>query len=520
MSREEVLSRLNELTSYNSFGRILGILELRENTNLFPNNTMSNEYRLINQEISFLAGLWMHNIDLNKKNWEITHDDKIVEEIYILMNKFHKTYKININTPYNEQLKEIAFYEGDEGYDWQFIQFVQPKYIDFFKWLNEKQNYDIDFVSRTYYHVKNFISEQINRIERQKQKTKEYIPAINAYTISEKNFKKNFSDKEQYIINCLAFKLGVDDGLKIEDIGDDNSFNYKPIILLPNGGYLIINFLNLSIAMNELPFHWIMRSESFKKEYIGDLRGKTAERIVYSILKQKYEGCDIHLGQLIKKTKSANILTDIDILLVYKESAVVFQIKSKRLTYMSKQGDYDAINKDFTEAIADAYGQGVICINCLENYTGYYSLKKIQAMSNVSSIYNICITLDQYPTISSISYIKSAEIEQNQIPLVAMSIYDLDAISLLFSLNDFFDYVRFRTQCSLNKIYGISEMYFIGAYLGYRLFSKTFAPQIQLEHKYAKLADYIVTKCHNDNIKIQSIQDIYKIICDNRTLDI
>lgn len=514
MNRENVLSRLNELTSYNSFGRILGILELRENTNLFSKNSISNGYWLINQEISFLAGLWMHNIDLNKKSWDISHDDQIVGEIYSLMNEFHNTYKFNINTPYNEQLKEIAFYEGDEGYDWQFIQFVQPKYVDFSKWLDETQNFDIDFVSITYYHIKNFISEQFNRRKKQKQKNMEYISAINAYTISEKKLKKNFSKAEQYILNSLTFKLGVDDGLKIKDIGDSNSFNYKPIILLPNGGYLILNFLNLSIAMNELPFHWIMRSESFKTNYIGDLRGKTAESIVSSILKQKYEGCDIHQGILIKKTKSANILTDIDILLIYKKSAVVFQIKSKRLTQMSKQGDYDSINKDFTEAIADAYGQGIICINCLKDYTSYYSLKKNQGLSNVTSIYNICITLDQYPTISSISYIKSAEIEQNQIPLIAMSIYDLEIISFLFSLNDFFDYVRFRTECTSNKVYGISEMYFIGAYISNRLYGDTFAPQIQLEHKYAKLADYIVIRCHKENIKIQSIQDIYRILYD------
>lgn len=516
MNRTEILDRLNEITSPLSFGRVLGIIECRENTNLFSDeirNSLPNQYRLINQEISFLAGLWMYNIDITKNGWDIQSDDQIVWEVYSLMDALHHTYKFNIETPYNEQLMEISFYEGDAGYDWQFIKFVQPKYTELSEWLQENFNYDIELINRTYYHIKNFINEQFNRRRKQKQAKKEYISFFNIYTISEKKLIKEFTIKEQKIIEALTFKLGSDKAFKIEDIGDDNTFHYKPIIHLPNRGYFIINYLNLAVAMNELPFHWIMRAGHFNTNYIGNLRGKAAENIIFSILKNKYgDNCDVRQEILIKKTKSANVLTDIDILHIYKENAIVFQIKSKRLTQMSKQGNYDSINKDFTEAIADAYEQGCKCINSLAQYSEFYTLKKIQGLAHVTNLHNICITLDQYPTISSITYLKSAEIEQDNIPLIAMSTYDLATIVYLFSQKELFDYINFRADCAKNKIYGISEIYFIGAYLSKVIYRHTFLPSTRLERHYAQLVDYVIKIVRKKHIQIQSLNDIENIL--------
>ena len=79
------------------------------------------------------------------------------------------------------------------------------------------------------------------------------------------------------------------------------------------------------------------------------------------------------------------------------------EIKSKRLTELSKKGDWDSINNDFNDAIANAYRQGILSINSLKDYKNFYSLKnKGFNIDENTKFFNICITLDQYPTISSI----------------------------------------------------------------------------------------------------------------------
>jgi len=157
MTKSEIIAKLNDISSYYSFGRVLGSLQFVEyiydsgcNQSYFD----SDDDWLLNQEMAFLTGLWMHNVDLAKK-WDIEQDDEKACEIYSLMSALHNVYKFDSSTPYNKQLIEIAFYEGDEGYDWQFIRFVQPKYADFSDFLNEQLNFDIEQVASTYYHIKN-----------------------------------------------------------------------------------------------------------------------------------------------------------------------------------------------------------------------------------------------------------------------------------------------------------------------------------------------------------------------------
>ncbi|MGE4307770.1 hypothetical protein [Bacteroides sp.] len=514
MTKSEIIAKLNDISSYYSFGRVLGSLQFVEyiydsgcNQSYFD----SDDDWLLNQEMAFLTGLWMYNVDLAKK-WDIEQDDEKACEIYSLMSALHNVYKFDSSTPYNKQLIEIAFYEGDEGYDWQFIRFVQPKYADFSDFLNEQLNFDIEQVASTYYHIKKYISEQINRRRKQKYKTKEHVSFINLYTISEKHINDNFTLVERNIIDSLTFKLGADKGFEMQDIGDENIFHSKPIILLPNKGYFIINFLNLAIALNELPFQWLMQSESLCDLKIGNSRGKAAEKITLSILTKKYKDAIFNMNIPIRKTKSSDDETDIDILHIYKENAIVFQVKSKRLTLLSKQGNIESIDNDAYQAILKAYQQGCTCIEALRKYTEFYSLRKIEGMANVNNLYIICITLDQYPTISSISYLKMNEFMQKDIPLIAMSIYDLETAISLLSQDDFFDYIGFRADCAIRKIYGVSEMSYIGAYLYKRMYDMTYQFPAALGRNYAQYADMIVKAVHEEKAEINSFSNI-KDIC-------
>lgn len=518
-SKEKTFKQLKEITSYYSFGRILGYLRFEMFGNpqqSIKKSLLSDSERLINSEIALLAGMWICNVNLSKY-WSIEDDTHYLHETKMLIGNLHSYYKPTINTPFNEQLKEIAFYEGDPGYAWQFTYFAQKKYDNetFKKYLLEEHNFDVTILLKTYNKIINFMEQQLKERRSRKQKRIEYISPFNAFIISPKALHRNFNQLEQGIIKSLSIKLGDKQEQTINDIADRNIFSQYPIIELPNErGHFIIEPLSLSIAINETPYYWILDSNKFNSKVIGKIRGDNAENIVYDIIRKKFSTDYISLNTPIRKTKSSNIITDIDLLIEYKDIYIVFQVKSKRLTELSKRGDWDSIEKDFNEAAVNAYNQGCKCIYCLKESSQYYSLKKrgINATGE-STFFNICVTLDQYPTISSMTLYKSYNTETNNIPFMAMSIYDLELILSLLSTIEIIDYFRFRKECAKNKIYGISEVYYLGAYIIERIYGELLINEdYKISRDCAIFIDYIVDSCRYYYIKVESLKDIDELL--------
>ena len=63
-------------------------------------------------------------------------------------------------------------------------------------------------------------------------------------------------------------------------------------------------------------------------------------------------------------------------MLCNNEMGIVFQVKSKRLTELSKRGCVTSIKEDYQKAVTEAFNQGLKCIECLNHASEYYSLRK------------------------------------------------------------------------------------------------------------------------------------------------
>ncbi len=108
---------------------------------------------------------------------------------------------------------------------------------------------------------------------------------------------------------------------------------------------------------------------------------------------------------------------------------------------------------------------------------------------------------------------------QEDIPLIAMSIYDLETAISLLSQNCFFDYIDFRADCAIRRIYGVSEMCYIGAYFYRRMYNMTYQLPPRLDKIYAQFADRIANAVHEENVEINSLSDI-KDICQRHKINI
>ena len=118
------------------------------------------------------------------------------------------------------------------------------------------------------------------------------------------------------------------------------------------------------MAAYESPYYWMMNDSEYKYE-AGSHRGQASEDIVYNILKPVF-GDDLYRDIVIKGARKKD-QTDIDILAVVGSVAICFQIKSKKLTEASKQGDLESITSDFGKAVITAYNQGKTCGQYIHN---------------------------------------------------------------------------------------------------------------------------------------------------------
>lgn len=517
MKREQIIARLNEITSYFSFGRLLGYISFFDTIGIdaqLKHSQKSNRERLILSEIDFLTGLWLQNVNL-EKSWDICDDDNILNEVYGLMDDLHTTYTDMNNV--SEMFVENFFYEGDLSYDWQYTKFAKEKYKEepIVSILRDKYEFDVNFIDSTLSKIKHIIEEQIKRRRAEKQRTKQYMSPMNAFTIKPNAIKRNFSPQERNILKRLSIKLGDIFPSQLKSITDSNYIKQCPIIELPGErGLFIINENAIAVAMNESPYYWLAEDVSFKKK-LGSLRGDIAEKIVYNIVKRRFLDTSYH-HIVIKKSKSGNAITDIDVMLYHKEFGIVFQVKSKRLTELSKKGDLPSIEEDCNKAILEAFAQGSKCIDCLNKASDYYSLKKndLSFCEKIKFI-NICITLDTFPGITSLSYLRNPI--NDEIPLIAMSIYDLDTIFYLFQADTIIEYFKFRAAFASNGIYGLNEIHYIGAFLANIRGEGVKLHDIKICREYAIYADYLIKKSKHGIYSNKDVDcDIISLMCKYR----
>lgn len=87
-------------------------------------------------------------------------------------------------------------------------------------------------------------------------------------------------------------------------------------------------------------------------------RGEFAERKTATLLKSVFGNHGVFERVKVKKGKKETV-TDIDVLALAGNRAVIAQVKSKRLTELAKMGDDRTLAADFQSAIQGAYDQGL-----------------------------------------------------------------------------------------------------------------------------------------------------------------
>lgn len=425
---------------------------------------------LLNEnEITFLFGLWLKNYNKGN-NIRITNIEKEGNTIHKLMNELHSTfiteYKLDESVKFEDYhtiqrnnpniLKEIIFYSGTGAYDFQYIDFFDKKYQLDENWIYQKYGFELNDVVDLFTIIKIGFNNRLNK------NTYNSSNILELYRINLRDpiFKSNRNFIKILDLFSCNINDDIDLNISFNDICDSNYFKIKPIIKTEEDFILPLPSL-LATALYENFFYWMLEDKNYEKKALKN-RGIIAEEIVYSLISKKFPDANIYKNVLVKETKQKTI-TDLDILLQKDDRLIIFQVKSKKLAELSKQGNITKYEKDFDQAISQAYEQAI---------RPYYHLynQKCKLINNGTNllierpnkIHSICIVLDSFPSLNT--HIRLFYDTKKDAP-IALSIFDLETMLTFFNdINQFFDYLELRNQM-MGKLVSEEEISLLQAFL-------------------------------------------------------
>ncbi|MBI5216903.1 MAG: SEC-C domain-containing protein [Ignavibacteriae bacterium] len=445
-----------------------------------------------------------------------------------------------------DMLIEAIFYSGSGVYDFQYSEFLERKYKYDKEWLSKNRKFSLTDTPMIVSQIKHILQEKSEKvhlyglneklpelIEKMKKKkptedwekqARDILPLMEIHQYVELFFE-HVRDKENLTMEDIRedgwksfyqslielfiverasfgnesniqafldnFSISPEDGVnfKFQTIGDYNLINSHPIIKLDNEKYFVpITFL-LFEAIYECPYYWM----SNDKEYLdqaAENRGRVGEEVTYAFLAKVFGVYRAHKSVKIKTTKGHES-TDIDVLCVLGSKALCVQVKSKKLTLLSRKGNDKGLIDDFQKAVQDAYEQGLVSRQkILEKKAKFIDENgnEIILSEGIDEVYLMVVSTENYPSLTHQSHIMLDKKDDEPFPIV-LTIFDLELLA--YYLNDPYDFLYYIKQriALMDYFLGEEEMVFLGYHLTNKLWKIPKCDQFLIDTSYGKLID-------------------------------
>lgn len=396
--------------------------------------------RLIRTEITTLIGLMVQK-EIDWQLPEPTTMQKHIDRTYGLMNELHAAIGASLfrsataigdpSTPRDSIFREPIFYGGESAYSFQYRDFSVEKYGHDEAWLNSKKGFSI--------HAAAAVVRAIGEI--QNTKVLATHRAMHKASPSDWTILPGFCLSPEEIERVSGVSLtevkAVLNAFTLQDrnphFGDASAFNSvgaSPLIPLPDGQVLLLQYYSIVEALYESPFYWMAADDTYKAIAFKH-RGEFTESFVVSRLTKVFGTTNVlrNVDLLRGKDKAG----EIDVLVIFGDCLIVVQAKSKRLTVEARKGNDGQIKADFQKAITDSYEQGLLSARHI--LAGDCILRAPQGSEvklpwKPKEVFILNVISDHYPALSfqARQFLKY-EVSEDIRPPFIMDIFLLDAMT-------------------------------------------------------------------------------------------
>lgn len=299
-------------------------------------------------------------------------------------------------------LREPIFYAGESAYSFQYRDMALDRYAADEAWLLANKGFRISDA-----HA---VAAGISRLQTRK------IAGMDDALIGTESSQWNLLPRFTFTLDEIvaeshvgkSIAAAVLQALSVEapanaaftSLGAFNLVNACPILRTPSGDYVSLHSYRVAETLYESPFYWMAADRAYKDTAFTN-RGSFTERFVARRLAAVFGAERVHCNVHILRGGAR--VTEVDVLVLFGNRAIVAQCKSKKLTLNARKGNDQQLRDDFRKAVQDAYDQGIMGAKSLndsgltlaaEDYTKVWP-------PTLREIYILCVVSDEYPALAS-----------------------------------------------------------------------------------------------------------------------
>jgi hypothetical protein len=561
-SREQIEKKIEELVTMPSYIYVLCMMIITDLTCDLYNMSVENPHeRILPNEFAILISMLFRNpIDLSyPPDAEVFMEYK--SETYNLLKELHNTFidgamspllgneidSKTASTPLEAMFGasvEAMQYSGEGLYPFQYLDFLVKKYQYDEKYLAKQHGFKISTAKSQLEQIENIYKKKVSKVNflnrkklkqtietDMKDKVQEekdiyefqhYLYQFNEIALDDQGLYLPFNKICQRILNilCLSpkdleeypelqefmdkFEFNINKRQESDTISNLLQYKINPIFKLSDGAYFIPLLSELYRAIYESPFYW-MEGDIEYRDTASKNRGLASERIIEDMLRPVF-GQD-YVYRSVKLRKGRNDVSDIDVLCVLEEYAIIVQIKSKKLTHLAQHGDFQCFQRDIKKAFQEAYEQGVKCRKGLfdDNVKLFDEQNQLITLTpSIKEAFILCITTENIASISSITqtHLKKSGDDPNP---VMMSMFDLELFThYLDNPFSFMLYMIKRTRLG-SRIHALNEISVLAWHLKYSLNVPKEVTDLFIDQSCALNIDqdFLAFKSNNPSLRIK-----------------
>ena len=364
--------------------------------------------------------------------------------------------------PRGSEMVEPFFYVGTGAYDFQYLDLALEKYRHDSDWLVSNVGLSMDALVRAARELQRLRETRFHACLQATNHEEICRAALATFSFTRQDIAFLTDSEFDALINKFAVTPG-EVNHRLDTVGAVNDLEFKPIMRLCEQSFFMPVGFKLAQAIYESPFYWMAKDEHYESQMANN-RGRVTEEIATRLLTPVF-GKNVYRNVIVRDGNET--VHEIDVLALIGNRALAIQAKSKRLTALARQGDDKHLKIDFSQAIQDAYEQGLVSRRLMlgREHNLYDSTgSAINLPESIEDIYVVCLTLDHFPALPPITDLFLTKGESDPHP-VAFSVLDLD--TLVNYLTDPFEFLHYIYQRSLwsGRVHGSCEVSFLGWYL-------------------------------------------------------
>lgn len=382
---------------------------------------------------------------------------------------------------------EPIFYGGQGAYGFQFLEMASKRYAADKQWIQEHIGASLKAFSEIAKSLELLTLERLRAIEPGIALKEECRAVLHAMTFGPNDIPPTSRQFLEHFIRAFSFTSG-DINAEFNAIASYNEVHARPVMALGGGQFCIPIFPNLPKAIYDNPYYWMVEDEQYRDTALKH-RGDATESIAHDLLAPVFGARWVFKGVKVSKGKAD--ITDIDVLAVSGNKAVIAQCKSKKLTIDARGGEGRALRGDFTKAVQDAYDQAITAREALLDGICMLSDERGVAISlphELDEVYILCLTGDYYPAVLTQARVYLTKRDTDPHPII-LSIFDLDLVT--HYLSDRYDFLYYLRQRSTHAQHFMadSELSLVGFHLKHKLFPDESYGMTGVDPSYSQLVD-------------------------------